>query len=142
MYDTSAVGPDGMSVPHLRLLLRDGTHDRTQHHGENIALQYLQIAADGRLFLGTAELYASARLIAIQKPPEPNQPPGIRLIVIRTVFRRLVSTMVLAKSVEETSEFLLPQKVSLALNAGTEVLIHGLHDVSKAHFLDIGKVLL
>lgn len=69
MDETSAVCPDGISVSHLRILLRDGPHDRTSHDGENIVLLFLQIAADGRLFPQVADLFTSARLIAIVKPP-------------------------------------------------------------------------
>ena len=50
--------------------------------------------------------------------------------------------MVLKFAAAEAAGFLLPQQVSLALAAGTEVLIHGFRDALKAHGLDPGKVLL
>lgn len=62
MDETSAVGPDGMNVNHLRLLLRVGLYDRTAHAGETTVLAYLQIAADGRIFP------ASSRTICLSAP--------------------------------------------------------------------------
>lgn len=135
MDETSAVGPDGMSVNQLRLILRDGTHDPTVHAGENIVLSFLQITADFLLFPQVAELFASTRLISFQKPPRPSKPPGIRPIAIGIVIRRVTATMVLKITTAEAADFLLPQKVSLALSAGTEVLIHGFRDVLSEHGL-------
>lgn len=54
-----------------------GPHDHTPHAGENIVLSFLQISADGRFFPQISELFASARLIAIEKNI-PGRPPGIR----------------------------------------------------------------
>lgn len=66
----------------------------------------------------------------------------IRPIAIGTVFRRTVSAMVLKHAAKEANEFLLPEQVSLALAAGTEVLVHGFRDVHRLHGHDLGKVAL
>lgn len=50
--------------------------------------------------------------------------------------------MVMQKAAAEASAYRLPQKVSLALSAGTEVLIHGFRDVLSAHGHDPENVLL
>ena len=131
-----------MSVNHFRLLIRDSHLDRSPKAGENTVLTFLQIAADGRLFPIVAALFASARLIAIQKPAKPGKPPGIRPIAIGTIIRRAVATIVLKIAAAEVAGFLLPQQVSLALAAGTEILIHGFRDVLKVHGIDPDKVLL
>lgn len=86
-----------------------------------------------------AELFASARLIEIQRPPKPGKPPGIRPIATGNVFGRVVATMVQKNSAAEEVGFLLSQKVSLALAEGTEVLIHGFRDVLSTHGFYPGK---
>eukprot|EP00173_Palmaria_palmata_P000975 Plantae.Rhodophyta-Palmaria_palmata.ctg15045.p1 GENE.Plantae.Rhodophyta-Palmaria_palmata.ctg15045~~Plantae.Rhodophyta-Palmaria_palmata.ctg15045.p1 ORF type:complete len:228 (+),score=5.56 Plantae.Rhodophyta-Palmaria_palmata.ctg15045:463-1146(+) len=141
VYETSAVALDGMNVNHFRLLLRDSPHDQKAQAGEYIFLAHLQTAADGRFFPRVAELYASSRLIAIEKPPKPDKSPGIGTIAIGTVFRRVVATMVFKKASAEASAYLLPEQVSFALAAGTEVLIHSFPDVLSAQGNDQGKIL-
>lgn len=47
----------------------------------------------------------------------------------------------LKHAVTESADFHLPQKVSLSLASGTEVLVHGFRDVLIAHGLDPGKFL-
>lgn len=65
---------------YLRPLICDSIHGKTPRQGETIVLHFLLMCADGRLFPSVAELFASARLIAIVKPSKPGKPPGIRPI--------------------------------------------------------------
>lgn len=103
-------------------------------------MRFLETCAEGRLFPSVAELFSSERFIAIVKPPNSGQPPGIVPIAIGTVFRRTVSTMVLRHAAKEANDFLLPEQVSLALVAGTKVLVHGFRDVKRIPGHDQGKV--
>lgn len=83
-----------MSVNYFRLI-RDSYLDRSPKAGEKAVLKCMQIAADGRLCPQIAELYASTRLIAIEKPAKTGKPPGIRPIAIGAILRRAAATMVL-----------------------------------------------
>lgn len=50
--------------------------------------------------------------------------------------------MALKHASKEAKEFLLPEQVSLALAAGTEVLVHGFRDFHRLHGHDPGKLAL
>lgn len=87
---TSAAGPDGMNVLHLRILIRSGHHKKPNLSGEAKISSFTQVFADDRIFPPVAELFASATEVGIYKPPKGEETPGIRPIASGIVFRRLV----------------------------------------------------
>lgn len=140
MDETSAAGPDGMNVLHLRILIRSTAQENPQQSGEITLFKFPHIFADARFFPPVSELFAPSRQVGICKPKVKDKPPGIRPIAIGIFFRRPLSILVLTLAVAQASGLLKPRQTAKRMAAGTKVLVHAYRQVLKHHHPNPGKV--
>ena len=137
MDDHSAAGPDGMPVPHLKLLVRPRTGETTDDSGLSALHSFVCLIAEGELSTEASNFHAWATLLACTKPNGKYRP-----IAIGTTARRLVSCCLMKLALPGTRDFFAPHQIANGVPAGTEVAIHAFHETLAKFRWDPGKVAL
>ena len=119
-----APGPDGLRAEHIRQLIEQKNCDRRSHFTKSLAL-YLNSVLVGKLSPIESAIFASARLIALQK----DDKGGIRPIAIGSHLRRLATKFAVRKvmlATKDTPTF-LPEQVGIGVKSPCEALIHAVN---------------
>ena len=103
MDDHSAAGPDGMPVPHLKLLVRPRTGETFEDSGIAALHAFVCLMAEGGVSTDAANYHAWATLLACDKPNGKYRP-----ISIGTVARRLVSCTMMKLALPGTRDYFAP----------------------------------
>ena len=135
MDDHSAAGPDGMPVPHLKLLVRPRTGETTDDSGLAALHGFVCLMAEGELSAEAANFHAWATLLACTKPNG-----KYRSIAIGTTIRRLVSCCLMKLALPGTRDYFAPHQIANGVPAGTEVAIHALRETLGKYGWDPGRV--
>ena len=137
MDDHSAAGPDGMPVPHLKLLVRPRTGETAATSGLAALHNFVCLMAGGCVNSDASNYHAWATLLACTKPNGKYRP-----IAIGTVARRLVSCSLMKLALPGTRDYFAPHQIANGVPAGTEIAIHAFRETVSKYGWDPGRAAL
>ena len=137
MDDHSAPGPDGMPVRHMKLLASVRTGETTRDSGLAALHSYCTLMSAGELHQDGAHYHSWSTLLASLKPSGSYRP-----LAIGTVYRRLVSCVMLKLALPGARSYFQPHQIANGVPAGTEVAIHAFREVLDLHGHDDSRAAL
>ena len=137
MDDHSASGPDGMPVRHMKLLASVRTGETSRDSGLAALHSYCILMSQGELHRDAAHYHSWATLLASLKPSGTYRP-----LAIGTVYRRLVSCVMLKLALPGARSYFQPHQIANGVPSGTEVAIHAFREVLDVHGDDNSRAAL